>query len=103
MDARRASGPPLIVPRGQKMSHLRSLGVFVWRRSVHGHEDSRNRMSTRYVSLDRVRGLKAFRRSSTPEAQAPGWQASLLNDTGESRSRTIAIQNDPALLSQILG
>ncbi len=60
-------------------------------------------MSTRYVSLDRVRGLKAFRRSSTPEAQAPGWQASLLNDTGESRSRTIAIQNDPALLSQILG
>ena len=59
-------------------------------------------MSVRYVSLDRVRGLKAFRRSSTPDVR--GWQASLLNDSGdESHPRTKAIQNHPDRLSQSLG
>jgi len=60
-------------------------------------------MSMRYVSLDRVRGLKALRRSTTQEATAQGWQASLLNDGGESYSRTKMIRNDPDRLSQALG
>jgi len=60
-------------------------------------------MSMRYVSLDRVRGLKALRRSTTQEATAQGGQASLLNDGGESYSRTKMIRNDPDRLSQALG
>jgi hypothetical protein len=56
----------------------------------------------RYVSLDRVRGLKALRRSSTQEAPAQGWQASWLND-GESLSHKKTIQYDPERLSQVLG
>ena len=59
-------------------------------------------MSLRYVSLDRVRGLKALRRSSTQEAPARGWQASWLND-GESLSHRKTIQYDPERLSQVLG
>jgi uncharacterized protein YprB with RNaseH-like and TPR domain len=59
-------------------------------------------MSMRYVSLDRIRGLNALRRSSAPEAPA-GWQASLLNDIEESHSLTKTIQNGPDRLTQILG
>jgi uncharacterized protein len=55
------------------------------------------------VGLDRVLGLKALRRSSTPEAPASGGQASLLNDNGESYSRTTPLRCDPERLSQVLG
>lgn len=60
-------------------------------------------MSIRYVSLDRVHGLKALRRSSAPEASAHGWQASLLKEIGESNSHTTAIHSDPDRLSRALG
>jgi len=59
-------------------------------------------MSMRYVSLDRVRALKALRRSTTQEVPTHGWQASLLNED-ESHSRTKTIQYDPDRLSQALG
>ena len=59
-------------------------------------------MSMRYVSLDRIRGLKALRRASAPEAPAQGGQASLLNE-GELRSRKKTIQYAPERLSQVLG
>jgi uncharacterized protein YprB with RNaseH-like and TPR domain len=58
-------------------------------------------MSMRYVSLDRVRGLKALRRSSAQEAPTQGWQASL--NEGESPSRKKTIQYGPERLSQVLG
>src|SRR3954449_8720420 len=58
-------------------------------------------MSTRYVRLDRVRGLNALRRSSAVET-VPGWQSSLL-DGGDPRSRTRPIRLDPSLLCRILG
>ena len=57
-------------------------------------------MSTRYVSLDRVRGLNALRRSSAVET-LDGRQSSLLDD--ESHSRTRSMQLDPDRLSRILG
>ena len=60
-------------------------------------------MSMRYVSLDRVQGLKALRRSSTPQAPTRDWQASLLDDCGELHTRTKRIQYDPNRLSQVLG
>ncbi len=60
-------------------------------------------MSMRYVSLDRVQGLKALRRSSTPQAPARDWQASLLDDCGGSHARTKRIPYDPDRLAQILG
>ena len=45
-------------------------------------------MSARYVSFDRVRGLRALRRASA--AEEAGWQASLLeNDGPPSRSKTL--------------
>jgi len=59
-------------------------------------------MSMRYVSLDRVRGLKALRRSSAQEGPAQGWQGSLLNED-ESHSGTKTILNDPDRVSQALG
>jgi uncharacterized protein len=59
-------------------------------------------MSTRYVSLDRVRGLRALRLSTTQEAPADRWQASLLNED-EAHSRTKTIQYDQDRLSQALG
>ncbi|HWR13513.1 MAG TPA: ribonuclease H-like domain-containing protein [Terriglobales bacterium] len=58
-------------------------------------------MSIRYVSLDRVRGLKALQRSTT-EALARGRQTSLL-DSGESQFRTRGTQNEPDRLAQLLG
>ena len=60
-------------------------------------------MSVRYVSLDRVHGLKALRRSSAPEASAHGMQGSWLNDAGDLPSRTKTIPYDPARLSEALG
>ena len=59
-------------------------------------------MSMRYVGLDRIRGLKALRRSTVQAARAQGWQASLLNE-GESHSRKKTIQYAPERLSQALG
>jgi uncharacterized protein YprB with RNaseH-like and TPR domain len=58
-------------------------------------------MSTRYVSLDRLHGLKALRRSSAVET-VDGWQSSLLDDD-ESHSRTKSIHYDPERLSRVLG
>ncbi len=60
-------------------------------------------MSMQYVSLDRVRGLRALRRSSALEAPTRGGQASLLDDGGESASRTKTVHYDPDRLSQVLG
>src|SRR6201987_928147 len=58
-------------------------------------------MATRYVSLDRLHGLKALRRSSAVET-VDGWQSSLLDDD-ESHSRTKSIHYDPERLSRVLG
>jgi len=60
-------------------------------------------MSTRHVSLDRLRGLKALQRTSKREAPALNWQASLLNDGGESYSRAQMIRNHSDRLAQTLG
>ena len=60
-------------------------------------------MSVRYVSLERVHGLKALRRSAAPVASARGRQGSLLNDAGGLSPRTKRIPYDPARLSQALG
>ena len=58
-------------------------------------------MSTRYVSLDRVRGLRALRRSSA--AEEAGWQASLLANDDGPPSRSITIPRDSENLCRILG
>ena len=60
-------------------------------------------MSMRYVSLDRVRGLKALRRSSAPGTLALGRQSSLLNDDAGCHSCTKLVPYDPDRLSQALG
>jgi uncharacterized protein YprB with RNaseH-like and TPR domain len=60
-------------------------------------------MSVRYVSLERVHGLKALRRSSAADASAPGWAGSWLNDPGDLRFRKKTIPCDPARLSEALG
>ena len=58
----------------------------------------------RNVNLDRVRGLKALRRSSFMSASAsPEWQRPLMNDYGEPHRRAEAIRNEPDRLGQILG
>lgn len=72
-------------------------------RSVRGQEDGTARMSMRYVSLDRVQGLKALRRPPAQEAPARGRQASLLDDGGESASHSKTVLHDPNRLSQVLG
>jgi uncharacterized protein len=59
-------------------------------------------MSTQYVSLERVRGLNALRRSSVAEGMAGGWQSSFLND-GEPHPRAKTIHYDADRLSEILG
>ncbi len=73
------------------------------RRPLDGYEDGTNHMSARYVSLDRVRGLKALRRSSAPEAPTGGGQSFLPDDGGESPSHTKTMNYDPERLSRILG
>jgi len=62
-------------------------------------------MSLRYVSLDQVRRLKAFRRSCSTgaEAQTGGWQSSLLNGQDESCSCMRPVPNEPGWLAQTLG
>src|SRR5215470_18649632 len=60
-------------------------------------------MSTRFVSLEQVRGLKALRRSSTRGASDANWQASLLNDYGGSHSPPKATDYDSDRLCQALG
>ena len=60
-------------------------------------------MSTRHVSLDRLRGFKALQRTSKREAPALRWQAPLLNDGGESYSRGQMIRNHSDRLAQTLG
>jgi len=58
----------------------------------------------RYVNLDRVRGLKALRRSSSMSAPAsPEWQRPLVNDYREPHTRAAAVRNEPDRLGQILG
>lgn len=58
-------------------------------------------MSTRYVSLDRVRGLRALRRSSA--AEEAGWQASLPEHDAGSPSRSKTIPRDSENLGRVLG
>ena len=58
-------------------------------------------MSTRYVSLDRVRGLRALRRSTA--AEEAGWQASLLENDDKPPSRSKTIPRDSENLCHILG
>ena len=58
-------------------------------------------MSTRYVSLDRVRGLRALRRSSA--AEEAGWQASLLGGDNAPSSRSKTIPHDSENLCRVLG
>src|SRR5579864_5279788 len=60
-------------------------------------------MSVRYVSLERVHGLKALRRSSGADASSPGLQGSWLNDAGDLLLRPTTIHYDPARLSEALG
>src|SRR5437879_2673881 len=60
-------------------------------------------MSERYVSLDRLHGLKALRRSSAADASGPGFEGSWLNDAGNSPLRLKTIPCDPARLSAALG
>jgi uncharacterized protein YprB with RNaseH-like and TPR domain len=60
-------------------------------------------MSVRYVSLERVHGLKALRRSSAADASAPGFEGSWPNDTGDLPFRPKTIPCDPARLSEALG
>jgi uncharacterized protein len=58
----------------------------------------------RYVNLDRVRGLKALRRSSSMSAPAsPEWQPPLVNDDRKSHTHAGAVRNEPDRLGQILG
>ena len=58
----------------------------------------------RYVNLDRARGLKALRRSSSMSAPAsPEWQRPLVNDYREPHTRAAAVRNEPDRLGQILG
>ena len=60
-------------------------------------------MSVRYVSLERVHGLRALRRSSAADASAPGFEGSWLNDAGDLPFRPKTIPYDPARLSEALG
>jgi uncharacterized protein len=60
-------------------------------------------MSVRYVSLERVHGLKALRRSSAADASAPGFEGSWRNDTGDLPFRPKTIPCDPARLAETLG
>jgi len=60
-------------------------------------------MSVRYVSLERVQGLKALRRSSAQGASVPGIEGSWLNDAGDLPFHPKTISYDPARLSEALG
>ncbi len=64
------------------------------------YKDGPDGMSARYMSFDRVRGLKALRRAQAAEEDA--WQSSLL-DGSEVVSRPKTARCDPEQLSRILG
>ena len=66
-------------------------------------ENGRNGMSVRYVSLERIHGLKALRRSPAPEGSAPGMQRSWLNGASDLPFRPKTIRYDPARLFEALG
>ena len=57
-------------------------------------------MSTRYVSLGRVRGLKALRRAPAPEGWSDGQQSSLLDSESNYRANVI---HHPDRFSRIIG
>ena len=59
-------------------------------------------MSVRYVSLERVHGLRALRRSSA-DPSAPGFEGSWLDAAGDLAFRPKTIPCDPARLSAALG
>jgi uncharacterized protein YprB with RNaseH-like and TPR domain len=71
----------------------------VSRRAVPGHEDGRNGMSMRYVSL------KALQRSHSARSETSenDWHAPLLNDDTGLLSGARTIRIDPERLAQILG
>ena len=58
----------------------------------------------RYVNLDRVRELKALRRSPSMSAPAsPEWQRPLGDDSREPRGCAASVRDEPDRLGQILG
>jgi uncharacterized protein YprB with RNaseH-like and TPR domain len=62
-------------------------------------------VNTRYVALDRFRGLKALRRSSSAPPAMAGVesQPSLLNSPSETYPGARSFRNEPGRLEQILG
>jgi uncharacterized protein YprB with RNaseH-like and TPR domain len=61
-------------------------------------------MSMRYVSFNRLGGLKALQRSRSARSErAESWQVPLLHDEGELLSRTQTVRSDPERLAQVLG
>jgi uncharacterized protein len=61
-------------------------------------------MSMRYVSFNRLGGLKALQRSCSARSErAQSWQVPLLNDEAELLSRTQTFRSDPERLAQVLG
>src|SRR5215469_10047608 len=62
-------------------------------------------MSIRYVSLNRLGGVKALQRSRSARSETAesSWRAFLLNHDGELLSRTRTVRRDPARLAQVLG
>ncbi len=62
-------------------------------------------MTIRYVPVDRFRGLKALRRSSSAPPAMPvvRSQLSLLNSTSEPYPKVRSFRNEPGRLEQILG
>src|SRR5512146_1261682 len=90
--------------REDQRSRTCDSGTTVSKRSALGNEDSRNRMSIRYVSCDRLRGLKALQRFPAPKALSTNdRRPPLLYDAQESHSRTRAPRNKPDQLARILG
>ena len=58
----------------------------------------------RYVNLNRVRGLKALRRSPSMSIPAsPDWELPLVNRQKEPFTRPAAVRSEPDRLEQILG
>jgi uncharacterized protein len=62
-------------------------------------------VSTRYVPVDRFRGLRALRRPSSarPEMPVGNSQSALLNGANETYPRARSFRNEPGRLEQILG
>ncbi len=62
-------------------------------------------MSMRYVSFNRLGGLKALQRSRSARSETAksSWQVPLLNDHGDVLSRTRTVRSDSERLAQVLG